>query len=114
MRTVVNTHFHFDHLHGNQIYPSHVEIIAHEFTREAVVSGASTRGRGYDSFVRAVPDQIAAMEKQLASTDDEAKRDELIERLEITRAFRRSHPGGASHAPHGHALEAADALPWRA
>ena len=90
VRTVVNTHFHFDHLHGNQIYPPNVEIIAHEFTREAVVSGASTRGRAYDSFVRAVPDQIAAMEKQLASTDDGAKRDELIERLEITRAFRRA------------------------
>ena len=90
VRTVVNTHFHFDHLHGNQIYPADVEIIAHEFTREAVASGASTRGRAYDGFVRTVPDQIAALEKKLAASEDEAERKQLSQQLEITREFRRA------------------------
>src|SRR5215203_769462 len=34
IRYVVNSHFHLDHAHGNQIYGPDVEIIGHEFTRE--------------------------------------------------------------------------------
>ena len=40
VRYVVNTHFHFDHAHGNQTFGDDVEIIGHEFTREQLVSGA--------------------------------------------------------------------------
>ena len=39
VRYVVNTHFHFDHAHGNQIYPEDVQIIGHEFTREMLANG---------------------------------------------------------------------------
>ena len=45
VRYVVNTHFHFDHAHGNQVFPEDVEIIGHEFTREKLVAGASKNGR---------------------------------------------------------------------
>ncbi len=37
VRYVVNTHFHFDHAHGNQIFPEGVEIIGHEYTRERLL-----------------------------------------------------------------------------
>ena len=30
---VVNSHYHFDHSHGNQIYGPEVEIIGHDYTR---------------------------------------------------------------------------------
>ena len=33
IRFVVNSHYHFDHSHGNQIYGPDVEIIGHEFAR---------------------------------------------------------------------------------
>ena len=32
VRYVVNTHYHFDHAHGNQIYPDDVHVIGHEVT----------------------------------------------------------------------------------
>ena len=32
IKYVINTHFQFDHAHGNQIYPAAVQIIGHEFT----------------------------------------------------------------------------------
>ena len=35
IRWVVNSHYHFDHSHGNQIYGPEVEIIGHEFARAA-------------------------------------------------------------------------------
>ena len=34
VRYVINTHFHYDHSHGNQIFGNDVEIIGHEFTRD--------------------------------------------------------------------------------
>ena len=34
VRYVVNTHFHFDHAHGNQTFGDDVEIIGHKYTRE--------------------------------------------------------------------------------
>ena len=49
IRYVINTHFHFDHAHGNQVYPADVQIIGHEFTYEMLVNGSSM-GRTYDRF----------------------------------------------------------------
>ena len=37
VRYVVNSHYHFDHAHGNQIFPEGVKIIGHEFTREKLL-----------------------------------------------------------------------------
>lgn len=85
VRYVVNTHFHFDHLHGNQIYPPDVEIIGHEFTREQVVAGRSKAGRAYESFVGTLPQQIAALTQQIDTTKDPARRTELERRLAIQR-----------------------------
>ena len=49
IKYVVNTHFHFDHAHGNQVYPADVQIIGHEFTYEMLASGGSI-GRTYERF----------------------------------------------------------------
>ena len=39
VRTVINTHFHFDHAHGNQVFGRDVDIIGHEFTRDMLLKG---------------------------------------------------------------------------
>jgi len=41
VRTVINTHFHYDHAHGNQIFEKDVAVIGHEFTREMLLGGKS-------------------------------------------------------------------------
>jgi hypothetical protein len=46
---------------GNQIYPSDVEIIGHEFTRDAIASGGSNSGRAYDWFIGSIPSEIASL-----------------------------------------------------
>ena len=51
VRYVVNTHWHWDHAHGNQIYGPDVEIIGHEYTRAKLAAGDSTRGRSYEMFI---------------------------------------------------------------
>ncbi len=77
VRYVINTHFHFDHVFGNQVYPSDVEIIGHEFTRDAVASGGSNSGRAYDWYIGRIPSEIASLRKKLDSLSDPEERTEL-------------------------------------
>src|SRR5438132_8888618 len=36
VRYVVNTHFHYDHTDGNQVYAGKADIIAHDYVRQAI------------------------------------------------------------------------------
>jgi glyoxylase-like metal-dependent hydrolase (beta-lactamase superfamily II) len=90
VRYVVNTHFHFDHAHGNQVFPEGVEIIGHEFTREKLASGASKSGRSWALFVERLPGQIADLESQLEkapSAGDADKTRELARTLEVQKRY---------------------------
>lgn len=83
VRYVVNTHWHFDHLHGNQIFPPDVEIIGHQVTRDAVVAGKSKSGMSYEWFVGGLPGQIARLKTQIEATTDAAERARLQDQLVI-------------------------------
>jgi glyoxylase-like metal-dependent hydrolase (beta-lactamase superfamily II) len=87
VRYVINSHFHVDHVHGNQIYPKDVEIIGHQFTRDMIAAGKSWSGRAYDSVVGSVPDQIARLERQRADAADAAVRKDLERQLVIRGNF---------------------------
>jgi glyoxylase-like metal-dependent hydrolase (beta-lactamase superfamily II) len=87
VRYVINTHFHVDHVHGNQLYPNDVEIIAHQFTREMIASGKSWSGRAYDSVVGSMPDQIARLERQISESTDTTARRDMERQLAIHRNF---------------------------
>ena len=87
VRYVANTHWHFDHAHGNQVYPPEVEIISHEATRAVIASGGSMSGRSYESFIGGLPGQIAAMEAAIDTMTDAEARAELEADLERTRTY---------------------------
>ena len=85
VRYLVNSHYHFDHAHGNQSFPPGIEIIGHEFTR-AKLSG--TLGNVLDestfrSFSDPVPLLVASLGEQIATESDLAKKAELQERLRV-------------------------------
>jgi glyoxylase-like metal-dependent hydrolase (beta-lactamase superfamily II) len=90
LRYLVNSHFHFDHAHGNQAFPEGIEIIGHEFTREKLLGEvlaeptAQTIG-GPASVER----QIAAIEAQLAAATETGARAGLEAQL----AMQRRHLG---------------------
>jgi cyclase len=88
VRTVVNSHYHFDHAHGNQIYGPDVEIVGTEYTRRALASGRSQNDRAYNSFVRTVPDRIAQLEAQVAAATDAAERRTLEGQLAAQRSYK--------------------------
>jgi len=62
--TVINTHFHFDHAHGNQIFGPEVQIIGHEFTRRALL-GNPTAMPLYQGYFNGLPTQIDTLRKRI-------------------------------------------------
>lgn len=87
VRYVVNTHFHFDHAHGNQIFGDDVEIIGHEFTREKLAAGESIRGRTHDNFIAVLPDRVAEAEAAVAAAENDEARKEAEKRLAYQRNY---------------------------
>lgn len=80
--TVINTHFHFDHAHGNQIFEPGVQIIGHEFTRRALLDDPVSKPL-YQSFysVKTLEGQIENLRKRIASEQNAAARDKLQTQL---------------------------------
>lgn len=102
VRYVVNTHFHFDHAHGNQIFAPDVEVIGHEFTRQKIASGGSKSGRSYDLFVGGLPAQIEKLEADLKSAkeaSDSAKVSELEKTLAVQKQYKEATDSVVPTAP---------------
>ena len=80
--TVINTHFHFDHAHGNQIFGPGVQIIGHEFTRRALLDDPMSKPL-YQSFYnfKTLETQIENLRKRIASEQDPAVRATLQTQL---------------------------------
>jgi cyclase len=85
IRYVVNSHFHFDHSHGNQIYGPEVSIIGHEFARAQIVAGKSLDSRAHEFFVGGIPATIKSLESRLAATQEDKERATIQSQLAVQR-----------------------------
>ena len=81
--TVINTHFHFDHAHGNQIFAPTVQIIGHEFTRRMLLSNSIGMPL-YQNYLTGMPGQIDGLKKRIASESDPAAKAKLQTQLQVT------------------------------
>ena len=79
VRYLVNSHYHFDHAHGNQSFPEGVEIIGHEFTRAKLSGeiGNVLEETTFKSFSDPVPATVANLQRQAASETDPRRKAEL-------------------------------------
>jgi glyoxylase-like metal-dependent hydrolase (beta-lactamase superfamily II) len=80
--TVINTHFHFDHAHGNQIFAPNVQIIGHEYTRR-MLSSNSIGMPLYQNYLTGMPGQIDTLKKRVASETDAAAKAKLQTQLQV-------------------------------
>jgi cyclase len=81
VRYVINTHFHFDHAHGNQVFGAGVDIIGHEFTRQMLASGRPLQMPLYKSYVDGIPAQIENLRGRVAKEQDPAAKARLQTQL---------------------------------
>ena len=90
VRYLVNSHYHFDHAHGNQSFPPGVEIIGHEYTRMKL-SGADGSNvldeATFHSFSDGVPATVERLEQRAAAETDPARKAELQENARVQRDY---------------------------
>ena len=72
---VLNSHWHNDHIWGNQVFGANTEIISTEETRRLFIA---TRGHGaYDSFMADAEANLEATRAQFQATEEEGQRRQL-------------------------------------
>ena len=85
IKYVFNSHYHFDHAHGNQIFGDEVEIIGHEYIRTMHLTNVIQQ-RTNRSFTAGLPAQIAQIKERIAKTSDPKERAQLETTLGVTEA----------------------------
>jgi glyoxylase-like metal-dependent hydrolase (beta-lactamase superfamily II) len=86
IRWVVNSHFHFDHSHGNQIYGPDVQIIGHDFTYTQMAAGKSQDSPAREFFVGTlIPNAIKGLESRLATAKTPEDRANIEDQLSVQR-----------------------------
>src|SRR6185503_16879350 len=84
VRYVVNTHFHYDHTDGNQVYAGHADIFAHEYVKYAIEKLDVLHREPYKtSQLTNVPNRIEALKGQLAAEQDAARKATLERQLGV-------------------------------
>jgi len=89
VRYLVNSHYHFDHAHGNQAFPESVDIIGHTFTRAKLSGeiGNVLEENTFRSFSDGVPTLVAQLEQQVVAETDPGRRAGLEERHRVQRNY---------------------------
>jgi cyclase len=89
VRYLVNTHFHYDHTNGNQVFPPGVDIIGHEFTRRKLTGDILEKGMFAD-LLKGIPKQLDDLRARAAGEADAAARVRLNQQVGVQVAFANS------------------------
>ena len=81
VRYVVNTHFHFDHTDGNQIFGPGVQIIGQDYLAKAINPGIVNREPYLSSTGAVLVAQMDDLKKQIAAEKDAGKKAALTKQL---------------------------------
>ena len=85
VRYVFNSHYHFDHAHGNQIFGDDVEILGHDYVRRLHLSNVLDQ-RTNRSFTVGIPAQLEQMKRTIQDTTDTEERARLEAGLRVREA----------------------------
>jgi len=86
IRTVVNTHFHFDHTHGNEVFAPAADVIGHEYARRTILAGV-LQNRTARSVIDPVTPRIEDWKKQMAAETDAAKKASLKQQIDVWEVY---------------------------
>ena len=86
MRFLVNTHFHYDHANGNQVFAPVADIIGHEYTRKRLTGDILQRGL-FASLLANGPKQLDDLNTRAAAEQDPAAKARLEQQARGQEAF---------------------------
>jgi cyclase len=69
IRYVVDSHYHYDHSHGNQVFMADAQVIGHDNTRKRML-GNVLEQYTYLNSVQPIPARVAAMRERLPQETD--------------------------------------------
>jgi len=69
VRYVVDSHYHYDHAHGNQVFMRDAQVIGHDNTRRRMLGNVLEQFT-YLRSVQQVPTQVAALKERIAKETD--------------------------------------------
>jgi glyoxylase-like metal-dependent hydrolase (beta-lactamase superfamily II) len=78
VKYVIDSHYHYDHAHGNQIFAPDVQVIGHENTRKRMLTNVLEQYT-YLTSVEPVPARVEALRKRIADEKDPQQK-ALLER----------------------------------
>jgi glyoxylase-like metal-dependent hydrolase (beta-lactamase superfamily II) len=78
VKYVIDSHYHYDHAFGNQVFGPDVQVIGHENTRKRLL-GNTMAEYTYLSSVEPVPARVEALRKRIAEEKDPQQK-ALLER----------------------------------
>src|SRR2546428_5496290 len=87
VRFLVNTHFHFDHANGNQVFTAPVDIIGHEFTRRKLLGDVKAKGTIFGDTLAGLPGQIDQLKQRAGAEKDAAVKARLEQQLRVQQAY---------------------------
>ena len=79
VRYVVDTHYHYDHAFGNQIFPQDVQVIGHDNTRLRLLTHDTMKESTFLTSVQPVPARVEALKQRIA-TETDAQQKAALER----------------------------------
>ena len=88
VRYVVNTHFHFDHTAGNQVFGPEVTIIGHESVRTAILTSDVLEHDPYLRDVQRNATLIQSLQKQVGEEQDAGRKAALEKQLADAQSIR--------------------------
>jgi glyoxylase-like metal-dependent hydrolase (beta-lactamase superfamily II) len=74
IRYVVNTHFHYDHTDGNQVYAGKADIIAHEYVKDAIEHLNVLQREPYKTNETNAINRVNTLTTQIAAEQDATRR----------------------------------------
>jgi glyoxylase-like metal-dependent hydrolase (beta-lactamase superfamily II) len=86
IRYVVDSHYHYDHSFGNQIYPPDVQVIGHANTRMRML-GPVMEQYTYLTSVRPVPERVASLKQRIAQEKDPQQKATLERQVASSLAY---------------------------
>jgi glyoxylase-like metal-dependent hydrolase (beta-lactamase superfamily II) len=86
----INSHWHYDHIWGNQAFSADTDIVSDEETRRMIIA---TRGHGaYDEFIANAETNLESTRAQFQATEDQSQRRQLAVWIDYWRGVVQEKP----------------------
>jgi len=77
IRYIIDSHYHYDHAFGNQVFIADAQVIGHDNTRKRLSTDETMRQYTFLNSVTPVPERVEALRKRIAQESDQVQKSAL-------------------------------------